>query len=99
NPISFLFNSYGEHFLPLNLLNHYLLFKLFGLNYIPFQISTLLFHVATVFVLYKIIVEETNNKHVDLFSTIIFGISAVYIEDVLWSQGISSVASALFVAL
>ncbi len=97
-PQNFLLHSYGEHFIPFNLLNHYILFKLFGLNNFPFQLSVILSHLINIYLLYKIVSLETKNVRLALFSALIFGISNVYIEDVIWSQGISSVGSALFVS-
>ena len=98
-PSSFLLAPYGEHFLPLNLLNHFVLFKLFGLTYFPFHLSVVLIHLINSFLLFKIVVMETKNEKIALFSILIFGISSVYLDNLVWSQGISNVGSALFISI
>ncbi len=95
----FLTKPYGEHYLPLNLLNHYLFFRFFGLNNSPFQISVIIFHIINTFLLYKIIFRETNKFALALLGLILFGISNVYNEDLIWSQGVSSVGSAMLISL
>lgn len=97
-PLNFLLKPYGEHFLPLNLLNHYLLFKLFGLSYFPFQLSVVFLHIVNVLILFRIVLLETKNEKIALFSTLIFGISSVYLDNLVWSQGVSNIGSALFVS-
>ncbi len=99
SPLLVFTSSYGEHFIPLNFLNHYLLFKIFGLDYLPYQIMPILFHVLNCFLLYKITLKETGNKMLAILALVLFGVSNVYNEDLIWSQGISNVASATFVSL
>ena len=97
--VSSILKPYGDQYLPFNILNHFILFKTFGLNNRPFQLSVIIFHVINCLVLYKIIILETKNKKIALLATLLFGISNVYNEDLVWSQGISTVGSALFVSL
>lgn len=98
NPSSFLLAPYGDHFIPFNLLNHFILFKLFGLTYFPFHLSVVLLHLINSFLLFRIVVMETKNKNLGLFALLIFGISSVYLDNLVWSQGISNVGSALFIS-
>ena len=99
SPLNFLTKSYGEHYIPLNLLNHYLLFQTFGLNNLPFQLSVLFFHLLNCLIIVKIVFRKTGHYLLSILAVLVFGISNVYVEDVIWSQGISNVASATFVFL
>lgn len=99
DPKYFLFHSYGEHYIPLTELNHYILFKLFGLKYFPFQLPVIGFHILNTLILYKIILKETKNAKIALFCIPVFGISSVYVDNITWAVGITGVGSALFVSL
>lgn len=92
--------SWGnEHFIPLNVFHHFLLFIFFGLNYLPFQISVSFFHALNSYLLYKIFLKKTGSQTISLCMLALYGFTSIFVENVAWSLGVSVVlASTLFFA-
>lgn len=90
--------SWGsEHFIPLNVLHHFLLFKVFGLNYLPFQNSVTFFHTLNSYLLYKISMAKTNSQIISLCMMALYGFTSIFVENIVWSLGVSVIlASTLF---
>lgn len=88
--------SYSGHFIPLNLLHHFLLFKIFGLNYVPFQVSTILFHTLNSLILYFVVFRLTRQKYLSLISMALFAFSSIGIENIIWSLGVNYCAAGFF---
>lgn len=96
---NFLFHPYGEHFIPLNFLHYYLLFSVFGLNYIPFQFSVSFFHAVNTVLLFVLILNRTKKLILSTLLAIIFGLANVPIENLVWSLGINYVLAGFCVFL
>ncbi len=88
-----------EMFLPLNILLYYILYRLFGLSYLPFQINVLFFHTLNCLLLYLIIKRESGKKFLAYGGMVIFGLSSVPIDDIIWSMGINHVLAGTFLFL
>ena len=86
----------NEQFNLLHIFHHYLLFSLFGLNYLPFQLSSSFFHAVNSFLLYKIINRETGNRKLAIIAMGIFGFSSVSVENLNNSAAISQVFAGTF---
>ncbi|MEK7565935.1 MAG: hypothetical protein AAB506_02735 [Patescibacteria group bacterium] len=99
SPWQFLFNHYGEHFIPLNFLHHYILFSLFGLNYIPFQISVSFFHAINTVLLFILIYQKTQRRFLAIIISLLFGLANVPIENLVWSLGVNYVLAGLMIFL
>lgn len=89
NSLAFLFKPFNEHYIPFNLINHYILLRFFGLNYLPFQLSVIFFHIVSTYVLFKIFLALKVNFKLAIILTLIFLFQSLANENLVWSQGVN----------
>lgn len=77
----------NEHCLPLLKLLDFLLFKLFGPDPLPFHVVIALVHAATIFGLYTLCNLLFQIPVLSSCACLLFGMSAIYAECVVWISG------------
>lgn len=77
----------NEHCLPLLRLLDFLLFKLFGPDPLPFHIAIALTQAATIFGMYRLCNLLFKLPILSLCACLLFGMSAIYTECVVWISG------------
>ena len=87
----YIFHQTHEQFAFIQILHHFILFKLFGLTYWPFQLSENIFHALNSVLLYKIVKHETKRRDLARIAMILFGFSSVSVENLNNSAAISQV--------
>ncbi len=95
-PARFLAMSYNGHFIPLLEIYYYLMIKIFGLNYIPFQVATDLLHALNSLIIYLVASQLTKRRDLPLAAMILFGFSSVGVEVPVWSINVAAAAIGTF---
>lgn len=80
DPVNFLFSSHNGHFIPLFNLIYLICYRLFRLNYVPYQFILLAFHFINAYLLYLIIFLFTKRKILGVISFFLFLITPMYWE-------------------
>lgn len=82
-----LFTHYLEHYIPLHFLYYYSMYKLFGLNYLPYQLVISLFQTINSWILFKVVYRITNKFKLSVVAMLLFGLSSIGVENLIWSIG------------
>lgn len=99
SPTAFIFSPHNGHFWPLFAGIYLLLYKLFNLNYWPYEIVLLIFHFANVYLLYLIISLLSKNKFVAFCFSLLFLISSIYWEVLFSASTLPTVLCLFFMNL
>lgn len=96
---SYLVAPHNEHFLPIFRILYYSEYSLFGLNFTPFFIISILLHLFILFVLYKITNILTTKKFYAYLAVFLFTINSTFFEVILWSTSQQLLLSSLFIGI
>lgn len=72
------------HYQPLNSLTIQVLFSLFGLNYLPYSISSIILHLIIVFIVFFLAKAIINDAKFALLTALLFGITAASFQATSW---------------
>lgn len=99
SPINFILEPHNGHFWPFFASLYLVAYRLFGLNYWPYQLLLLVFHLGNVFLLFKIVGCLTKNKFIPFFASLFFLFSSIYWEVLFSASTLPTVLSLFFIAL
>jgi len=99
SPISFILTPHNGHFWPLFAGIYFLMYRLFSLNYWPYETVLLVVHFANVYLLYLIIGLLSKNKFVAFCFSLIFLISSIYWEVIFSASTLPTVLCLFFINL
>lgn len=94
-----LFTSFAQRFAPIYWLIVFLEYKLFGLNFTPYVMVVVFFHILNCFILGKIVYKLTGRKVYVLVAILLFIINISYTEPILWLSAQGEVMAATFLGL
>jgi len=84
---SVLFQMINNFFRPMVKLSYLLNYTIFKTQVPFYNLTTILFHLVNVFLLYIFIYRITKKKHIAALTALTFGISPMYTEVTLWASG------------
>lgn len=99
SPISFILTPHNGHFWPLFAGIYLSMYKLFSLNYWPYEIVLLIVHFANVYLLYLVIGLLSRNKFVAFCFSLIFLVSSIYWEVIFSASTLPTVLCLFFINL
>ena len=76
-----------------------LLYKIFGLNALPFQIMSLSIHFLNAILIYLIIEKLIGNRYFSMAASVLFSVSFLITEAVFWISGVTSLLVTMFYLL
>jgi tetratricopeptide (TPR) repeat protein len=88
--------SYSANWHPLTWLSHTLDYQLFGLNPLGYHLVSLLFHIISALLLFKILSDTTKTIWTSAFIAAVFALHPVQVEAVAWVAEQKTVLSGLF---
>lgn len=80
SPSRFLLEQHNGHFMPIFNLIYLFEYKIFGLNYYPYQFILLALHFLNGYLLYKIVKQLTEKKGLAILSFFLFILNSIYWE-------------------
>ena len=80
DPLGFVLESHNGHFMPLFGLSYLILYKVFRLNYAPYELFLLIFHFLNAYLLSLIVIKITKKKYLGFLSFVLFLASSSYWE-------------------
>lgn len=89
--VTMLTKPLAETFVPLNAFAYFLLLKTFGLNYLPFQTTVIVFHALNSLILYFLVALNTKSKRLALAAMLLFNLSSVSVDNLVWDMGMNFV--------
>lgn len=92
-----LLTTYAGHYIPLNLLYYFAMIRVFGLNYVPYQLIVAFLHALNCGLLYLIIFKETKKYWLAILALVVFGFSNVGVENLIWSLGMNYLSASILV--
>jgi len=99
SPTNFILTPHNGHFWPLFAGLYFLMYKLFGLSYWPYETILLIVHFANVYLLYLVIGLLSKNKLVAFCFSLIFLISSIYWEVIFSASTLPTVLCLFFINL
>lgn len=81
-------NGYFVEYFPLRDTVYWALFQSFGLNPIPFHLTSLLFHVSATLLMMLLLLRLGLEEKAAFFASVIFAVHPVHIESVVWVAGL-----------
>jgi hypothetical protein len=98
-PHEFIFSSHGGHLYIFRNLIFYWMFKLFGLNAIPFFSIVLMTHLASAYILYEILHLTTNKPLLAAVGTMTWGICPINYATMAWYSAYGHILVGFFFLL
>jgi len=99
SPANFILTPHNGHFWPVFAGIYFLMYKLFGLSYWPYETILLIVHFANVYLLYLVIGLLSKNKLVAFCFSLIFLISSIYWEVIFSASTLPTVLCLFFINL
>jgi hypothetical protein len=84
---------------PLTTFTNMLNYRLFGLNPIGHHFVSLLLHIASALLLFRLLNGETNQTWTSAFAAAVFALHPIQVESVAWAAELKTVLSGLFTIL